>query len=205
MAQPKKLFRFSPKTLRGETIALGDPKNVTVLNRINFQHCTVSINCSAQGLVIKDCTFEDCLIGAKKAQSDQQFFTSTFERCKFVGEFWGCEFGFRNNLHGKTRGTILDCDFAQAMLDWVSFNNCDLNTLKLPRWPHFTVTTPGTTAKRIPNPRGCDEIETLRSTCLDQAPITKGITCYAPFLLEETIYTDDELRQLLSGVAGILL
>lgn len=86
--------------------------------------------------------------------------------------------------HGRTRGTIADCDFTGARLDLVSFNNCDLNTIKLPRWPHFTITDPSTTVGRIPNPLDCQELETLKSTCLAQKPVTKGITCYAPFLLE---------------------
>ena len=51
----------------------------------------------------------------------------------------------------------------------------------------------------------CDELEILRDTCLRQTPITKGITCYAPYLLDETIYKEAQLREILSGVSGIIL
>lgn len=59
---------------------------------------------------------------------------------------------------------------------------------------------------QIPNPLDCEEMEILISTCLGQKPITKGIICYAPFFLdEETKYNEEQLRQVLSGVAGILV
>lgn len=205
MTRLRNTFGLFAKTIRGETIAIGDPEKVTTIAKINFQECNISINCLASGLLVDRCKFQDCFIGAKKAQSDHQFFTSTFERCKFTGEFWGCEFGFRTDLQGKTRGTIADCDFTEATLDLVSFNNCDLSTLKLPRWPHFTIADPSTTASRIPNPLECREIEILRDTCLPHKPITKGIIWYAPYLLEETKYEEDALRQLLAGVTGIIL
>ncbi len=51
-----------------------------------------------------------------------------------------------------------------------------------PNSPKFFVRV----AKQIPNPLGCVELEILRETCLSQTPITKGITCYAPYFLEET-------------------
>jgi hypothetical protein len=145
------------------------------------------------------------VISAKKPQSDHQFFTTTFERCKFKGEFPGCEFGFRIDLHGKTRGTISGCDFREAILDLVSFNNCDLKSLSLPLWPHFTIADPGTTFERIQNPLKCEELESIRDTARRQAPITKGITCYAPYLASESAYSEDQLREILSGVTGIIL
>jgi hypothetical protein len=193
------------KTIRGETLAFGDRTRVTTLAKSTFEHCDISLNCPARGLIIDRCIFRDCMIRAKKPQSDHQFFTSTFERCKFTGEFPGCEFGFRIDLHGNTRGTISDCDFQEAILDLVSFNNCDLNSLTLPRWPHFTIADPGTTSARIPNPLKCEELEALKATFQRHAPITKGVTCYAPYLLDETVYQEDRLRELLSSVAGIIL
>lgn len=32
----------------------------------------------------------------------------------FPGEFSACEFGFRNDLHGKTQGKMLDSDFTES-------------------------------------------------------------------------------------------
>ena len=149
--------------------------------------------------------FRDCVIHAKKPQANHQFFTSTFERCKVTGRFPGCEFGFRIDLHGKTRGTISDCDFRAAVLDLVSFNNCDLSTLALPRWPHFTLVDPPATAGRISNPRNCPELDALKAVALQHTPITKGIACYAPGFLKRSLYSEDELRELLCGVEGALL
>jgi predicted ATP-dependent serine protease len=45
----------------------------------------------------------------------------------------------------------------------------------------------------------------LKDTCLSQTPIIKRITCYVPYHLEEMKYNEDQLRQLLSSVPGIIL
>ena len=106
---------------------------------------------------------------------------------------------------GLGRGTIRDCDLRDATLDIVGFSNCDLSTLKLPRWPHFTITNPTATCPLIPNPLNCPEIEIIREAGMDLTPLTKGVSYYAPLIVSETIYEEDQLRQLLSSVPGIIL
>jgi hypothetical protein len=196
---------FRRETVRGETLTLGDPDLVTYLVKSTFEGCDISINCPTRGIHIDTCIFRDCTIRANKPQSDHQFFTSTFERCKFIGKFPGCEFGFRIDLHGKTRGTVADCDFREAILDLVSFNNCDMQSMKLPGWPHFTILNPVETAARIPNPLNCPELALVVSNGLGMTSITKGLTYHAPELLNDSLYEENQLRELLAGVKEIVL
>ena len=196
---------YRRKTVRDETLVLGDPSLVTYLIKSTFERCEITITCPARGLIIDRCVFRDCAIHAKKPQRDHQFFTSTFERCRFTGRFSGCEFGFRIDLYGKTKGTIRDCDLREAELDFVTFSNCDLASLALPRWPHFMLVDPGTTAGHLPNPRNCPELEALKAVASRHTPITKGSMRYAPAFAKKSLYSLDELRELLSGVEGVLI
>jgi hypothetical protein len=75
----------------------------------------------------------------------------------------------------------------------------------LPRWTHFTITNPSATCPLVPNPLNCPEIEIIREVGTTLTPLTKGVIYYAPLLLAETVYEEDQLRQLLSSVTGIIL
>lgn len=205
MLWPRPKPGFRRKTVRNEAVLVGDRDIVTELFKSTFENCELTIVCPARGLTVIQCIFRSCIIRAKKPQVDHQFFTSTFEGCRFIGKFPGCEFGFRIDLHGKQRGTIANCDFTAAELDLVSFNNCDLNTMKLPLWPHFTIAEPATTAGRIPNPRSCEGLQALIGTARAMTEITKGITCYAPDVAADCVYSEEELHALLTGVPGIIL
>lgn len=204
MPRPKKKLDVRNQTLRGEKLAYGDAP-LTRLVKSTFENCDISLSCPLNGLEVEECVFRDCVIHATATQGNLDFDTSTFERCKFTGEFPGCDFGARSTPNGKTRGTIKDCDFRKATLDIVGFSNCDLSTLKLPRWPHFTITNPSATCPLIPNPLNCPEIEIIREVGMDLTPLTKAVTYYAPLLVSETLYEEKQLRQLLSSVPGIIL
>jgi len=204
MSRSKKKLELSGQTLRGEKLAYGAAP-LTRLLKSSFENCEISLSCPINGLEVEECLFRDCVIHATTTQANLDFDTSIFERCKFTGEFPGCDFGARSTPNGKTRGTIKDCDLREAILDIVGFSNCDLSTLKLPRWPHFTITNPTATCPLIPNPLNCPEIDIIREVGMDMTPLTKGISYYAPLLVTETRYDEKQLRDLLASVPGILL
>ena len=204
MSRSKKKLDVRQQTIRGEKLAYGDAPLTRLLNS-RFDNCNISFSCPLNGLEVEECVFRDCAIHATTPQGNLDFDTTIFERCKFTGEFPGCDFGARSTPNGKTRGTIRDCDLRHAILDIVGFSNCDLSTLKLPRWPHFTITNPTATCPLIPNPLNCPEIEIIRETGMDLTPLTKGVIYYAPLLVSETLYEEKQLRQLLSSVPGIIL
>ena len=204
MSRPKKKIEVSGQTLRGEKLAYGDAP-LTRLLKSSFENCDISLSCPINGLEADECLFRDCVIHATTDQANLDFDTSIFERCKFTGEFPGCDFGARSTPNGKTRGTIKDCDLREAILDIVGFSNCDLSTLKLPHWPHFTITDTTATCTLIPNPLNCPEIDIIREVGMDMTPLTKGIIYYAPLLWTQTRYNEKQLRELLSSVPGIIL
>lgn len=196
---------FQRKTVRDQAVSVGHATVTTFLMRSTFERCEILLACPASGIIVERCLFRDCTIVAKKAQHDHQFFTSTFEGCKFVGDFSGCEFGFRVALYGRTRGTIADCDLREATLHYASFSNCDLASLWLPTWPHFTLLNPAETARRLPEDTKCPELAALRVVALGSPPITKGLTVEATQFIRESIYSEEELQELLSHVDGVLM
>ena len=150
---------------------------------------------------MEECVFRDCVIHATTAQGNLDFDTTIFERCKFTGEFPGCDFGARSTPNGKTRGTIKDCDLREAILDIVGFSNCDLSTLKLPRWPHFTITNPTATCPLIPNPVQLPRNRNHKRGRKRPNAIHQGGHLLRPPLLPETLYDEKQLRQLLDSRA----
>ncbi len=115
--------RLEGRVIKGEAVTLGHKSRVSVVEDCTFQGCEITISCSAAGLVLIDSTFLGCTLRFTKRFSNHQFFDTTFERCEFIGRFSGCEFGFRDIEMSPRRGTIVDCTFTHAELDFVSFNS----------------------------------------------------------------------------------
>src|SRR5581483_595762 len=80
-----------------------------------------------------------------------------WERCKFLGTYWSCQFGqlqspfeyesekldgFRVWTNPWGRYLVKECDFSQARMHYCAFENCDVSTMKFPRWPCFTILDP---------------------------------------------------------------
>jgi len=131
---------FSGRNIVGESLTWGHSQLATFVTGSRFQSCDITIACGASGIIGHDNEFIDCTIRVKRF-ANFQFFYDEFEGCRFIGKFPGCEFGFRDGFPvGKRHGCLRNCDFTQAVLDLVGFNDgADLPTLRLPPWPHFLV------------------------------------------------------------------
>jgi hypothetical protein len=132
---------FGKKNIADQSLTWGDPQRVTSINGRRFLGCDITITCPARGMIILNCEFLDCTIRVRRQFVDYQFFNAGFERCRFIGSFPGCEFGYRASARptGRMRGYVRDCDFSQAKLDLVGFNEADVATIGLPPWPHFLI------------------------------------------------------------------
>ncbi len=71
---------------------------------------------------------------------------------------------------GYKRQTIRDCNLTDAELDFVTFSNCDLATLSLPRWPHFALLNPAAVAPRIQNPLNGPVLSALKAVAGSRRP-----------------------------------
>jgi hypothetical protein len=131
--------RVEDRSVTGEEIVWGHPQLVTYVVRSVFSRCKITITCSAAGINFINCQFHHCTILVKKRFSNYQFFDVSFDACSFVGQFPGCELGFRDIMPVEFRGYVQACDFSAAKLDLVTINNSDVRSLRLPPWPHFAV------------------------------------------------------------------
>jgi hypothetical protein len=135
---------ITDQSLTGATLEWGHPELTTSVHHSQFTNCDITINCAARGILISDSVFENCSIRVTKLFKDYQFFRVGFECCHFIGNYSGCEFGFRNALAPRRamHGYVRNCDFFKASLDLVAFNGADFAGLHLPPWPHFLVKSP---------------------------------------------------------------
>jgi hypothetical protein len=134
--------RYNGRVVTGASITLGHRSQSTLVSECTFQDCDITITCPAAGLILVDSTFRRCAIRVKKRFNNHQFFDTVFDGCQFFGRFSGCEFGFRDIRLSPRRGSITDCSFMNAELDFVSFNDTDMARVLLPPWPHFAILGP---------------------------------------------------------------
>ena len=134
--------RLDNRTVTGGMLRWGHPQLSTIINSCSFRDCFILLDCPAQGLILLESTFSRCTIKAAKRFRNHQFFDVTFEGCTFIGDFEGCEFGYRPLQESSLRGYVRGCDFSQAKLDAVSINSSDPETLRFPSWPYFVVLSP---------------------------------------------------------------
>ncbi len=101
-------------------------------------------------------------------------------------------------------GTIEGCDLSESNLDWVLFSNCDMGTLVLPGWPHFTLLDPEKVARSLP--QGLDEeLDILIEIASGVQPLSRGLTLDAKRFLRESTLDEESLRAVLSSSASIQL
>jgi len=121
--------------------------DVTFLGpQLVVQDCVVTFQCSARALGVHGVEFLDSKIVAKRTLSNFAFEQARFVNTNFAGTFTGCDFGSRVRQKGVE---LLNCDFSSADLRNCRFFNCDLNELKLPKWPCFTIPTPSRKTKEL--------------------------------------------------------
>ena len=127
--------------------------------------------------------------------------------CRFKGRFAGNDFGFREDGNARERaGGIEDCDFSEAQLHGVAFFNCDMTTIRLPRWPCFTFLDP---LRHVAELRqhawpGLVGKATVEAVC--ESPVgTVAVTWHAPTVAEKMETTVEELRAALETAPGIFM
>jgi hypothetical protein len=157
----------------GQTLTWGHPDVVSYVGRSTFDACDITITCPARGIILLDCVFRDCTIRVKRL-ANFLFVHERFERCRFIGNYPGCEFGYRDADNASaTRGYARDCDFSQATLDLAAFNSgVDLARTRLPPWPHFLVDSLATLATVN---EFADDPEWAGLASLPTRPLTVGI------------------------------
>ncbi|QRN95404.1 hypothetical protein JRI60_41070 [Archangium violaceum] len=164
---------------------------------LTLRRCAVVVRVPASRLIIREARFIDCTIDLKQElRNHRDWVSASLEGCRFKGRMLGCDFGsFPGYTSGGEHGHVEDCDFSEARLDLCRFHNCDMRTLRLPRWPCFTILDP------IGRGHELTSVEwpgSFRPVTLEgdykEVPSVVATTFYAPAEAKRSGTTEDELK-----------
>ena len=97
---------------------------------------------------ISGCRFFGCeFFSKKKVKLDFLFCSNYWEDCVFLGKYESTLFGYwTESLEGKPCPwgdiAIKGCDFSQGVFQGCSLSRADVDSIRFPKWPHFTVLHP---------------------------------------------------------------
>ncbi len=174
---------------------------------LTLRDCTVIISAARRALSLVSGALVNCTIQAKGELKGLPWATMKLKGCRFKGRFTGNEFGFRTDVDDRWRGGgIEDCDFSEAQLQGCSFFNCDMRTIRLPRWPCVTFLDPLRHAAELRRHAwpGLVGRTTIEAVC--ESPTgTVAVTWHAPTVAEKKDTTVEELRAALEAAPGIFM
>jgi len=174
---------------------------------ITLRRCTVVLGVASRGLTLMSGQLIDCTIEARSELKNTRWTTMNFKGCRFKGRFTGNEFGQRRgHEEGWELAGLEDCDFSEARLDACRFHGCDMKTVRLPRWPCFTLLDPRAHAAELgrlewPGRFGRVIIDNLAG----QPETSVAETHHAPTVAKLLDTTAEELRAVLEGLACVVM
>lgn len=168
------------------------------------------------GLILNNCILDsripaDCMIIAGLTMTggnfnqhvelrDFHFENAHLNNVIFTGKFIGCDFG---DWDDTSTSSINNCDFKDCHLDGVRFLNADVDSIALPKWPHFFIRSPEKCDPNI-NIHGLPKkLGITLNVYFDEEPECSAIVGNAQRLAEENGISIDEIRKILSGIEVI--
>ncbi len=190
-------IHYENREIEGERLELTDTEAIYWLGpNVTLRRCTVVLGIGGRQLVPVWGKLIDCTIEARREVVDQWWTTMRFEGCRFKGRYSGVGFGQRVGIdRGWEHGGIADCDFSEARLDQCSFHGCDMGTLRLPKWPSFTLVDPlkhGRELLSVPWPG--DFTPVILEGPLKEPEDTVAVTIYAPAEAKRSGATLEEFK-----------
>lgn len=201
-------IHYENREIEGERLELTDKKAIYWLGpNVTLRGCTLVTNISARWLHLVSGSLIDCTIQAKSELKTLPWAPMKLKGCRFKGRFGGNDFGFRDDVDDRWRlGGIEDCDFSEARLNGCRFFNCDMSTIRLPRWPCFTFMDARGHAAELRQHAwpGLFGQVTLEVVC-DAPKGTVASTWHAPTVAEKMDTTVEELRTALERVPWVVM
>ena len=176
---------------------------------LTLRDCTIVLQVSARRLFIDSARFIGCTFEVKQELKNYQgWVAASLKGCRFKGRLSGCDFGYWpkvSNLPEGLHGFIEDCDFTEARMDGCRIMGCDPRTLRLPKWPCFTILDPIERAAELcrapwPEHFGAVVIEDLRT----QPAGTRAMIDHAPTLAKRFGTTPEALKPILDTFDCVL-
>ncbi len=201
-------IHYENREIEGERLELTDKTAIYWLGpNITLRGCTLVTSVSARWLHLVSGSLLDCTIHAKSQLKGLPWAPMKLKGCRFKGRFTGNEFGFRTDLDDRWRGGgIEECDFSEAQLHGCGFYNCDMRTIRLPRWPCFTFLDPLRHAAELRQHAWPGRFGRVTVEVVCESPEgTVAVTWHAPTVAEKMDTTVEELRAALERVPSVVL
>lgn len=169
---------------------------------LTLRNCHLVLRGPARDLIIPQAQFINCTIDVKKELKNFRWEHASLKGCRFTGRLSGNDFG-RWPTSEKAPGSIEDCDFSEARLDGCRFVGCDINTLRLPSWPSFTILEPARRSRELNAIAWPGKMGIAFMGFADAPASTAAITYWAPALAKWSGCSVEELRAALERVDGV--
>lgn len=135
------MIQFSDQEIANERLVLDSATELYYLgHNLTLRNCTLVIKVPARALVIARTQLIDCTIEVKRELTNFRWQSAHLKGCRFTGRLSGNDFGSCPDRPDE--GSIERCDFSQAHLDASRFLQCNIDTIRLPHWPHFSIFEP---------------------------------------------------------------
>lgn len=199
-------IHFKDRVIEGERVELPKHAMYWLGPNVTFRSCTVVISVASRGLTLMSGSFIDCTIQAKSELKNVRWAPMNFRGCRFKGRFAGNDFGYREDDLDKWKiGGIEDCDFSEARLDGCRFFNCDMRTIRLPRWPCFTFLDARRHAAELVQHQWPGFFGSVIKVVCDAPEGTVASAWHAPTVAETMNTTVQEVRAALEGVPWVVM
>ncbi len=199
-------IHFKDREIVGERVELVKGSLYWLGPNLTLRDCTVIISAARRSLTLMSGQLINCTIQAKGELKTLPWAPMKLKGCRFTGRFGGNDFGFREDLDERRKlGGIEDCDFSEARLNGCRFFNCDMSTIRLPRWPCFTIMDPRGHAAELGRREWPGQVGILVEGLAKNPEGTVAETWHAPAVAEKMDTTVEELRAALERAPGIFM
>jgi hypothetical protein len=188
---------YEGRQIEDERLELAEKDRLTYLGPdLTLRRCTVIVRLPAIRLHLLPTNFIDCTIELKQELRNFSWTCAALKGTRLKGRMLGCDFGpWPGNATGWEHGAVEDCDFSEARLDLCRFHSCDIRTLRLPRWPCFTILDPIGRGREL---TGVQWPGSFRPVTLEgrykELPSTVALTFYAPAEAKRSGTTEEALK-----------
>ena len=201
-------IHYEEREIEGERLELTDTKARYWLGpNLTLRHCTVVLGVGGRSVSLSSSRLIDCTIQVKRQLTGKAWTLVALRGCRFKGRFHGCDFGpWHDYMDGWEQGVVEDCDFSEAQLDACRFHGSDPRSLRLPRWPCFTIVDPIGRAAELnrlkwPGAFGSVVVENIAT----HPRSTLALSYHVPSVAKRLETTPEELRAVLKGLECIVM
>jgi hypothetical protein len=197
------MIQFSDQEIANERLVLDSATELYYLGHdLTLRNCTLVIKVPARALVIARTQLIGCTIEVKRELTNFRWQSAHLKGCSFTGRLSGNDFGSCPDRPAE--GSIESCDFSQAHLEGSRFLQCNIDTIRLPRWPYFTIFNParrGQELVALPWPGRIGRI--VMESFAESPPTTAAITDSATRLAKRYETTLEAIKAVLEKMDGV--